>query len=300
MQKINDINLLEIRANHIRQDLIRMLVEAGSGHSAGPLGLADIFTALYFNLLNHKPKNPWWEGRDRVILSNGHIVPILYVTLAHRGYFPVKELKTLRKINSRLQGHPHKRSCPGIENTAGPLGQGISHACGVALAAKMDNKKLRVYCSMSDGEINEGQPWEAFMFAAKYKLDNLIAFVDRNYIQIDGDTRDVMPLDPLDKKLKAFGWNVITIKGNNMRQIISAFKKAQKSKGKPTIIIAKTVPGKGVSYMEGKYEWHGKPPTPEQGEIALAELMKTEHTLENHKCKKCGKKFHDCACKEGE
>jgi|TARA_B100001971_G_C18231538_1_gene564257 transketolase len=278
-KKTKDIRKLKLIANSIRQDIVKMLVEAGSGHSAGPLGMADVFTAIYFNVMNHNPNNPTWKNRDRFILSNGHICPVWYAALANSGYFPVKELKTLRKIGTRLHGHPHIHAAPGIENSAGPLGQGISMAAGIALGAKMDKKKFRVYCSMGDGEINEGQPWEAFMFAAKNKLDNLIAFVDRNYIQIDGDTEDIMPLDPLAKKFSSFNWNVIEIDGNDMKQVLKAFAKAKKNKGKPSVIIVNTIPGKGVSFIEGKYEWHGKPPTKEQGDMALAELRKVKNAL---------------------
>lgn len=272
-------------ANTIRQDIIKMLVEAGSGHSAGPLGTADIFTALYFKVMNHNPHKPDWKDRDWFILSNGHICPVWYATLARAGYFPVKELLSLRKLGTRLQGHPHRNSAPGIENTAGPLGQGISIAAGIALGAKMDKKKFKVYCSMGDGELDEGQPWEAFMFATAKKLDNLIVVVDRNYIQIDGNTEEVMPLDPLENKFKSFGFNVITINGNNMAEVLNGFIKAKKNKGKPTAIIANTIPGKGVSYMEGKYEWHGKPPTKEQGEIALSELYEQECALKGKNTK---------------
>ncbi len=299
-KKINDLKKLELIANTIRQDIIKMLVQAGSGHSAGPLGMADIFTALYFNVMTHDPKQPDWKDRDRFILSNGHICPVWYATLARTGYFPVKELLSLRKLGTRLQGHPHINSAPGIENSGGPLGQGISVAVGIALSAMMDRKKFRVYCGMSDGELNEGQAWEAFMFAAAKKLDNLTVIVDRNYIQIDGNTENIMPLDPLDAKFKSFGFNVIGINGNDMKEILNAFLEAKKNRGKPTVIIANTVPGKGVSYMEGKYEWHGKPPSKEQGEIALSELQKKENLLKGKKCKKCGKPIEGCNCKEGE
>ena len=299
-KKVSDIKKLKLIANEIRIDIIKMLVSAGSGHSAGPLGMADIFTALYFNIMNHDPKNPKWENRDRFTLSNGHICPVWYATLAKSGYFPQKEIMTLRKLGTRLHGHPHNLALPGIENSAGPLGQGISIAAGIALGAKLDKKNYRVYCGMSDGELEEGQPWEAFMFASKYKLDNLIAINDRNYIQIDGDTRDIMPLDPLDKKMKAFNWNVIVIDGNNMKEILNALNKAKKVKGKPTMIIANTVPGKGVSFMEGKYEWHGKPPTKDQAEIALAELCKKEYSLKGINCKYCDATLTDCVCIEGE
>lgn len=272
MKKITDVNQLKLIANEIRQEIIKSLVAAGSGHSAGPLGMADVFTALYFNAMNHNPKNPWDKNRDRFILSNGHICPVWYATLAKAGYFPIKELSTLRKLGTRLQGHPHIYSAPGVENTGGPLGQGISVAVGMAFAAKMDNKKHKIYCGMSDGELEEGQSWEAFLFAAKNKLDNLIVLEDRNYIQIDGNTEKIMPLDPLDQKMKAFNWNVISIDGNNMKQILNALQKAKKVKGKPTMIICNVIPGKGVSFMENKFEWHGKPPTLEEGKKALEEL----------------------------
>lgn len=279
MKKVKDIKSLEVLADEIRIEIIKMLVEAGSGHSAGPLGMADVFTALYFNILNHNPKNPWDENRDRVILSNGHICPVLYATLAKSGYFPVKELSTLRKIGTRLQGHPHVHSAPGVENTAGPLGQGISVACGVAYSAKMDKKKYHIFLSTGDGELDEGQCWEAFMFAAKNKLDNLIAFVDRNHIQIDGNTDDVMPLDPLAEKFRSFNWNVVEINGNGMKEILKGFEKAKKHKGSPSVVICHTIPGKGVKFMEKRFEWHGKPPNKEQGLEALKQISKDECKL---------------------
>ena len=217
-QKIQE---LELRANEIRQDIIQMLLAAGSGHSAGPLGMADVFTALYFGeVLNFDPKNPWKEDRDRVILSNGHICPVWYPTLAHAGFFPREELTTLRKINSRLQGHPHYRELPGVENTGGPLGQGLSQAIGHALTARLDRKSWRVYCLMSDGELDEGQAWEAMMFAGKNNLHNLTAIIDRNNIQIDGFTEEVMPLEPLADKFRAFNWTVIEVDGHNMVEIV--------------------------------------------------------------------------------
>lgn len=268
-QKLKD---LEKKANTARQLVIETLLEAGSGHTAGPLGMADIFIALYFHVLNHDPKNPDWEDRDRLILSNGHICPIRYVTMAMSGYFPTEELKTLRKIDSRLQGHPHRTALPGVETTSGPLGEGISQSIGMALAAKMDNKKNYIYCLTSDGEHQEGNTWEAALFAAKYKLNNIIQVIDRNYIQIDGNTEDIMPLDPLVKKYEAFNWNAIEIDGNDIQQFVQAVQKAQLSTDKPTIIIAKTVPGKGVSFMENDYTWHGKPPNKEEAEKALLEL----------------------------
>lgn len=237
-----------------------MLDEAGSGHSAGPLGMADIFTALYFHILKHDPKKPKWPDRDRVILSNGHICPILYATLAHAGYFPVRELKTLRKINSRLQGHPHRETLPGLESTSGPLGSGLSQAIGMALAARMDQQKHRVFCLMSDGEHQEGNLWEAVMLAGKEKLQNITAIIDRNNIQIDGFTEDIMPLEPLRAKYEAFNWHVIDVDGHSFEQITSAIAEAKAIYEKPTVIIAHTIPGKGVSYMENNYVWHGMPP----------------------------------------
>ncbi len=275
---------LEIKANEIRQDIIKMLLAAGSGHSAGPLGMADVFTALYFgDVINNDPKDPWKEDRDRVILSNGHICPVWYPTLAHAGYFPKEELMTLRKLNSRLQGHPHYRELPGVENTGGPLGQGLSQAIGHALAARMDGKVWRTYALLSDGELQEGQNWEAIMFAGKNSLNNLTAIIDRNNIQIDGFTEDIMPLEPLADKFKAFNWSVIEIDGHNFAEIVGALEKAKAIFENPTVIIAHTIPGKGVDFMKNKYEWHGKPPNKEEGEKALAQLrtlddkIKSEH-----------------------
>ncbi len=285
MRELNDKKILELEeiANSIREDIIKSLVEAGSGHSAGPLSMADIFTAFYFHILNHDPKNPGYEDRDRLILSNGHICPVQYVTLAHAGYFPKEELMTLRKIDSRLQGHPHRGSLPGVETTSGPLGSGLSQAIGVALAARLDNKKYRVYCLMSDGEQEEGNTWEAAMFAGKNRLNNLTAIIDRNNIQIDGFTEQVMPLEPLADKYKSFGWHVLEIDGHNFEDINDAINEAQAIYEKPTVIIAHTIPGKGVSFMERDYRWHGKPPTKEEGRMALVELrtlggkIKSEH-----------------------
>jgi len=259
-------------ANDIRQDIIKMLVEAGSGHSAGPLGMADVFTALYFHVLNHNPKNPRWEERDRVVLSNGHITPVWYTTLAHAGYFPKEEMMTLRKINSRLQGHPHVGTTPGVENTGGPLGQGLSQAVGMVLAAKMDGKKHWVYCLMSDGEHDEGQIWEAVMFAGKNKLFQLTGIIDRNNIQIDGMTEDIMPLEPLKEKYEAFNWHVLEVDGHNIQEIIDACNEAKAIYEKPVVIIAHTIPGKGVDFMEFDYLWHGKPPKPDEAKLALKEL----------------------------
>ena len=263
--------ILEDQANNIRKKVIETLEFAGSGHSAGPLGMADIFTALYFRILNHKPLDPNWENRDRVVLSNGHIVPVQYVTMAYAGYFPISELKTLRQISSRLQGHPHRGSLPGIEVTGGPLGNGLGQAAGMALAARMDKKKHRIYCLLSDGEHQEGATWEAAMFVGKQKLSNLTGIIDRNNIQIDGYTESVMPIEPLKEKYEAFGWHVLEIDGHNFEQIISAVSEAKAIAYQPTMIIAHTIPGKGVSFMEGKYEWHGKPPTKEQAQKGSAE-----------------------------
>lgn len=269
--KLN-IENLEIKANEIRQDIINMLLEAGSGHSAGPLGMADIFTALYFNILNHDPNNPDWEERDRLMLSNGHICPVRYAAMAEAGYFPVSELMTLRKFGTRLQGHPERTKLPGVETTSGPLGSGLAQSAGYAYAARMDGKTFRVYCVTSDGEHDEGNHWEAVMFAGKYNLSNLTVIVDRNNIQIDGFTEDIMPLDSLEDKYKAFRWDVITIDGHNMQEIIDACEHTKALHSNPTVIIANTIPGKGVSFMENKFEWHGKPPNTEEAKKALNEL----------------------------
>ncbi len=272
MQKLS-LQDLQFKANDIRQDIIKMLLEAAkSGHSAGPLGMADVFTALYFNIMKHDPTNPTWEGRDRLVLSCGHICPVLYATLAEAGYFPTSELKTLRKLGTRLHGHPHNLALPGLETSSGPLAQGASQAVGMAMAFQMDHTKNRVYLVMSDGEQQEGQIWEAVMFAGKNKLHNLTAIIDRNNIQIDGFTEDVMPIEPLRDKYEAFNWHVLEIDGHNMQAIIDAYREAEAIFEKPTVIIAHTIPGKGVDFMENQFEWHGKPPNKEEGKIALAEL----------------------------
>ncbi len=263
---------LEEKANLIRQDIIPMLAEAGSGHSAGPLGMADIFAAFYFHILTHDPKNPDWDERDRLILSNGHICPVRYVAMAHAGYFPIEELKTLRKFGTRLQGHPHRTSLPGVETTSGPLGSGLSQAAGMAWAGLLDNKAWRVYCLLSDGEHEEGQTWEAAMFAGKNKLRNLTAVVDRNNIQIDGFTEDIMPLEPLRAKYEAFNWHVIEIDGHNIEEFVDAVDEAKAIYEKPSVIIAHTIPGRGVSFMERDFEWHGKAPKPDEAKKALEEL----------------------------
>lgn len=266
------IKKLELQANQIRQDIIKMLLEAGSGHSAGPLGMADIFTALYFDVLNVDPKRPTWSDRDRLVLSCGHICPVLYATMAHRGYFPVEELMTLRKFGTRLHGHPHNLELPGIENSSGPLGQGLSQAIGMALASKLDNKRWRTYAVLSDGEHDEGQTWEAIMFAGKNELHNLTAVIDRNNIQIDGFTEDVMPLEPLADKYRSFNWHVLEIDGHNFEDIIAAFRHAKAVFEKPTVIIAHTIPGKGVDFMENDYHWHGKVPKSDEAKLAVKEL----------------------------
>ena len=274
---------LEIKANEIRKDIIKMLLAAGSGHSAGPLGMADIFTALYFAIMNHDPKKPDWEKRDRLFLSNGHIVPVRYVTLAHAGYFPKSKLSSLRKLGSSLQGHPERLRMPALETTSGPLGSGLAQAAGYAYAARMDNARFRVFCITSDGEHDAGNHWEAILFAGKYKLSNLTVFVDRNNIQIDGHTEDIMPLEPLEEKYKAFGWHVIHIDGHNIEEIIDAVNHARAVYEKPTVIIAHTIPGKGIDFMENVPEWHGKPPDAVQAKKALSELrtlagkIKSEH-----------------------
>ncbi len=254
---------MEEKATQIRESIIEMLTEAGSGHSAGPLGMADIFTALYFHVLAHDPTHPLWEGRDRLILSNGHIVPVLYATLAHSGYFKIEELKTLRKFGSRLQGHPHREFMPFLETSSGPLGCGISQSIGMALAERMNKGKhssKQFYCIVGDGELEEGNIWEAMMLAGKEKIQNLTVIIDRNNIQIEGYTEDVMPLEPLRQKWEAFNWHTQSIDGHDFRQIIGAIGEAHAVFDKPSVIIANTIPGKGVSFMERRYEWHGNPP----------------------------------------
>jgi transketolase len=274
MAHIHDdkIKILELVANSIREDIITMLVAAGSGHSAGPLGMADVFTALYFHILNHDPKDPEWPERDRLILSCGHICPVRYATMAHAGYFPRSELKTLRKLGTRLQGHPEREKLPGSETTSGPLGAGLAQGVGMAYAARMDKQKWRTYVVTSDGEHEAGLHWEAVLFAGKNRLANITCIIDRNNIQIDGDTEQIMPLEPLRDKYEAFNWHVIEVDGNDLRQVIEASHQARAVVEKPTVIIAHTIPGKGVDFMENDYHWHGIPPKPEQAEIALKEL----------------------------
>ncbi len=273
MAKTYTVVELEKKANDIRKDIIRMLEHAGSGHSAGPLGLADIFAALYFDVLKHDPKNPDWDERDILVLSNGHCVPVMYTAMAHAGYFDKSELITLRKYGSRLQGHPERTRLPGLETTSGPLGCGLSQACGMALAMRMDKEVHRwIYVQMSDGELEEGNSWEAAMLAGKYKLGNLIAIIDRNNIQIDGPTEEVMPLEDLSAKWEAFGWHVLEIDGNNIKEFIDSCALARAIVEKPVVIIARTVPGKGVDFMENDFHWHGKPPNREEAKKALHEL----------------------------
>jgi transketolase len=271
---------LELKAVKARELVIETLLEAGSGHSAGPLGMADIFIAFYFHILQHDPKNPDWAGRDRLVLSNGHICPIRYVAMAMAGYFPIEELKTLRKLNSRLQGHPHRTALPGVETTSGPLGEGISQSIGMALAAKLDKKTYHVYCLTSDGEHQEGNTWEALMFAAKNKLDNLTVIIDRNNIQIDGFTENVMPLEYLKSKYEAFNWFVQEVDGHNIRAFTAAVNQARAVHQKPSAIIAHTIPGFGVDFMENKFEWHGKPPNEEEAKKALDELRTLQCKIE--------------------
>lgn len=264
---------LEVIANTIRQDIVRMLEKAGSGHSAGPLGLADIFAALYFDIMKHDPTNPDWEERDILLLSNGHCTPVRYAAMAEAGYFDKKELMTLRRLGSRLQGHPERTRLPGLENTSGPLGSGLSQACGMALAMRMDGQnKRRIYVVMGDGEQDEGNVWEAAMLASKYKLSNIVAITDRNNIQIDGPTEVVMPLEDLKEKWQGFGWHVIEINGNDIEAVIDACEMADAITEQPVMIIAYTIPGKGVDFMEKDFHWHGIPPDHEQAKKALHEL----------------------------
>lgn len=278
---ITDLQQLGVQAYEMRQWVLRAIHNAKSGHPGGSLGMADIFTVLYFNSLKHDPKNPRWENRDRCVLSNGHICPMLYCAMAFSGYFPKEELMTLRKIHSRLQGHPHRTELPGLETSSGPLGSGLSQAAGMALAAKRDKKKHSVFVLTSDGEHQEGNTWEAVMFAAKYKLDNLIQIVDRNEIQIDGRTEDIMPLGSLQKKYEAFSWFVKEIDGHNYPEIINSIRDGREMTEKPTLILAKTTPGKGVSFMENDYRWHGVAPNDEQLVRGLKELQDTQQRIES-------------------
>lgn len=270
--KLNSVKELRLMANTLRQDIIRMLVPSASGHTAGPLGLSEIFTALFFNEMKYDPEKPDWAMRDRFVLSNGHCAPVLYAAMARAGYFPIEETLALRSLGSRFQGHPSRKWLPGIENSSGPLGEGLAIASGIALAGRMDNADWRVYCVTSDGEHQEGSTWEAVMLASKYKLDNLVALCDRNCIQIDGKTEDVMPLGDMAVKYRAFGWHAITVDGNDIAALASALAQARATKGKPTMIIANTIPGKGVSFAQNDYKWHGIAPKPEEAQKAIAEL----------------------------
>lgn len=286
-----EVRALERKANSIRQSVIEMLTEAGSGHTAGPLGMADIFTLLYFGIMKHDPENPDWEERDRLVLSNGHICPILYATLAHAGYFPVEELLTLRKLGSRLQGHPHRGTLPGIETSSGPLGSGVSQALGMALAERIDNpySSKEFYCITGDGELNEGQIWEALMHAGKEKINNLTIIVDRNGIQIDGYTKDIMPLEPLAEKFESFNFDVQEVDGHNIRALNDAIGKAQSVYSQPSVIIAHTIPSKGVDVFERDFRWHGNPPgkgpedrveKSQQAAVALQKLRTLAGTIQ--------------------
>ncbi|MFA6475109.1 MAG: transketolase [Patescibacteria group bacterium] len=263
---------LDKTAKLIRQDILKSLNAAGSGHSAGPLGMADVFTALFFKVANIRPTETDWPERDRILLSNGHICPVLYATMAHAGYFPVEELMTLRKLGSRLQGHPHRTDLPGLDSTSGPLGSGTSQAAGMALGFKMNKTPQHVWCLTSDGEQQEGNTWEGVMFAAAKKLDNLTVIMDRNYIQIDGNTEDVMPLDPLADKYRAFNWNVLEVDGHDIEAVISIMEQSKHLNQAPTLIIANVIPGKGVSFIENDYIWHGKAPSNDELTRALKEL----------------------------
>lgn len=272
-KKIQDLESLKKISHNIRRNIIRSLAASGSGHTGASLGLADVLTCLYFSVMNHDPQNPKWEDRDRLILSIGHVAPVLYATLAQAGYFPQEELLTLRKLGSRLQGHPGRdHGLPGIELSAGSLGQGLSVATGIALAAKYDKKNHRIFCVMGDGELQEGSVWEAAMSASHYRLDNLCVIVDRNKLQIDGSTSDVMEIEPLADKWRSFGWKVLACNGNNHEELLSSFSENEKSQGRPVVIIANTLMGKGVKAIENNYRWHGKAPTKEEAEQFMAAL----------------------------
>jgi len=270
---MNQIESAEKLAKQIRIEVIKMVTAAASGHPGGPLGLADIYAALYSSILKHDPKNPSWPERDRLVLSNGHVCAVRYAAMALSGYFPVSELASFRRIYSFLQGHPSTRYMDGIESSSGSLGQGLSVAVGLALGARLKKEEHTIYACISDGECGEGMTWEAAQSAIHYKTDRLIAFMDRNFIQIDGNTEEVMRLEPLDQKFAAFGWNVLNADGHNFSEIFSAFAKAKEHRGSPTLIVFKTVLGKGVSFMENNYKWHGTPPNKEQETAALAELV---------------------------
>jgi len=278
-----ELNKREIEqlAVKVREEIIEMLLEAKSGHCAGPLGAVEIWLVLYFSgILKYDSHKPLWEERDRVVVSNGHYAPLLYSVLAHAGYFPLEELKTLRKLGSRLQGHPHRLSLPGIETSSGPVGEGLSQAVGMALGMKMDDKKQQVYCLMGDGEQECGNTWEAVMLAGKHQLDNLTAIIDRNSIQIDGFTKNVMPLEPLKEKYESFGWKVLEVDGHNILEIKQALQSARSIFVRPVLIIAHTIPGKGVDFMEWEYRWHGKAPNSKEAEQALQELRTIKGKIE--------------------
>lgn len=281
-----NVKQLELKAEAIRETIIEMLVAAGSGHTAGPMGMADIFAALYFTILNHDPKNPEWEERDRLILSNGHIVPVRYAAMAHAGYFPVEECLTLRKFGSRLQGHPERTRLPGLETTSGPLGSGLGQAAGIAYGARLDQKsasrRIQVYCAMSDGEHDAGNIWESAMFAGANKLSNLTGIIDRNNIQINGMTEQVMPLEGLRAKYEAFGWHVLECDGNNIAAFIDCVGEAKAITEKPTVIIAHTVPGKGIKEIEYDFTWHSyKPELQKDAPKYLAELRTLKGKIES-------------------
>jgi transketolase len=284
MQSLSPQRLTELQeqANLCRQGIIRALLSAGSGHSAGSLDMADIFTAFYQHILRHDPKDPEWPDRDRLLLSCGHIAPVRYSAMAYAGYFPVEELLTLRKFGSRLQGHPERTRLTALETTSGPLGEGLAQGVGMALGAKMDGKDFRTYVVTSDAEHQCGLHWEAVLTAGKFQLDNLMCVIDRNFIQIDGSTEDVMPLEPLADKYRSFNWAVFECDGNDIAKFIETVEKAKQVKGKPSVIIGLTVPGKGVSYMEGDYTWHGKPPNKDQAEEALRELEAERERIVAH------------------
>ena len=269
-----DTSELEKIAREVRKDIVKMLLESGSGHPGGSLSSVEIMVSLYFKIMKNNPKDPCWYDRDRFILSKGHVCPAQYACLARRGYFPLKELETLRKCGSRLQGHPGKdKGLPGIEVSSGSLGQNLSVSCGIALAGKMDKRDYRTYCLMGDGELDEGQIWEAAMTAKHYGIDNLCGIVDNNNFQIDGCIKEVKDIYPLEDKWTAFGWKVFDVDGHNFSELLDAFHEAELTKGKPSVIIARTVKGKGVSFMENNCSWHGKTPTKEQAEQALRELQ---------------------------
>jgi transketolase len=267
-----DVAHLEVHAKNIRKTVIEMLASAGSGHTAGPLGMADIFAALYFYILKHNPEDPAWDERDRLILSNGHIAPVRYAAMALSGYFPIEDIHTFRKFGSSLQGHPERTHLPGVETTSGPLGEGLSQAVGIALGARMDKRPFRTYCIMSDGEQQSGLVWEAAMLAGKEKLSNLIAIIDRNNIQISGETEDVMPLEPIREKYEAFNWHVVLVDGNDVEAFCDALMQTKHVEDKPSVLVAHTVPGKGIKEIEGKYEWHGKVPSESEAKKWIKEL----------------------------